>query len=59
MSMPPVVLVGSMSYKTYVYYDNLALPQNIQHAKSSSQYGLVNDVRREGGDEFFGLGVFW
>ena len=45
--MLPVVLVGSMSY---VHYDNLALPQNIQHTKLSSQYGLANDVRRDGGD---------
>lgn len=55
--MLPVVLVGSMSY---VHYDsNLASPQNIQHAKLSSQHGLVDDVWCEGGDEFFGFGGVW
>ena len=55
--MLPVVLVGSMSY---VHYDsNLAPPQNIQHAKLSSQHGLVDDVWCEGGDEFFGFGGVW
>ena len=38
---------------------SLAPPQNIQHAKFSSQHGLVDDVRRDGGDEFFGFGVAW
>lgn len=60
MSIPLVVLVGSMSYKLYVHYDsNLSPPRNIQHAKLSSQHGLANYMRREGSDEFFGFGVAW
>ena len=45
---------------SYVHYDsNLASPQNIQNPKPPGQHDLVDNVRREGGDEFFGFGVAW